>query len=68
MPGTFTNSAERIGLFCTEMLLVDRNSAPGEWEQLEACQQVLLAADNKSAIFRTMDIGDDKNIRYLSIP
>ncbi|EBE3321431.1 phosphoenolpyruvate--protein phosphotransferase [Salmonella enterica] len=67
-PGAFSNGAEGIGLFRTEMLFMDRDSAPDEQEQFEAYQQVLLAADEKPVIFRTMDIGGDKNIRYLNIP
>ncbi|ECJ2323859.1 phosphoenolpyruvate--protein phosphotransferase, partial [Salmonella enterica subsp. salamae] len=67
-PGAFSNGAEGIGLFRTEMLFMDRDSAPDEQEQFEAYQQVLLAAGEKPVIFRTMDIGGDKNIRYLNIP
>lgn len=67
-PGAFANGAEGVGLFRTEMLFMDRDSAPDEQEQFEAYQQVLLAAGDKPVIFRTMDIGGDKNIRYLNIP
>lgn len=67
-PGAFANGAEGIGLFRTEMLFMDRDSAPDEQEQFEAYQQVLLAAGDKPVIFRTMDIGGDKNIPYLNIP
>ncbi|MFV2807375.1 phosphoenolpyruvate--protein phosphotransferase, partial [Escherichia coli] len=57
-----------VGLFRTEMLYMDRDSAPDEQEQFEAYQQVLLAAGDKPIIFRTMDIGGDKSIPYLNIP
>lgn len=67
-PGAFANGAEGIGLFRTEMLFMDRDSAPDEQEQFEAYQQVLMAAGDRPVIFRTMDIGGDKNIRYLNIP
>jgi len=67
-PGAFVNGAEGVGLFRTEMLFMDRDSAPDEQEQFEAYQQVLLAAAEKPVIFRTMDIGGDKNIPYLNIP
>ena len=67
-PGAFANGAEGVGLFRTEMLYMDRDSAPDEQEQFEAYQQVLLAAGDRPVIFRTMDIGGDKNIRYLNIP
>lgn len=67
-PGAFACGAQGVGLFRTEMLFMDRDSAPDEQEQFEACQQVLLAAEGKPVIFRTMDIGGDKQIRYLNIP
>ncbi len=67
-PCAFANGAEGVGLFRTEMLYMDRDSAPDEQEQFEAYQQVLLAAGDKPIIFRTMDIGGDKSIPYLNIP
>ncbi|MDI7059414.1 hypothetical protein QMO37_32260, partial [Pseudomonas aeruginosa] len=51
----------------TEMLYMDRNSAPDEQEQFEAYQQVLLAAGDKPFIFRTMDIGGGKSMPYLNV-
>ena len=50
-PGAFANGAEGVGLFRTEMLYMDRDSAPDEQEQFEAYQQVLLAAGDKPIIF-----------------
>lgn len=44
------------------MLYMDRDTAPDEQEQFEAYQQVLLSAQGKPVIFRTMDIGGDKQI------
>lgn len=67
-PGAFACGAQGIGLFRTEMLYMDRDSAPDEQEQFEAYQQVLLSAQGKPVIFRTMDIGGDKQIPYLNIP
>ncbi len=63
----FANGAEGVGLFRTEMLYMDRDSAPDEQEQFEAYQQVLLDAGSRPVIFRTMDIGGDKKISYLNI-
>ncbi len=67
-PGAFACGAQGVGLFRTEMLYMDRESAPDEQEQFEAYQQVLLSAEGKPVIFRTMDIGGDKQIPYLNIP
>ncbi|MGX5086799.1 phosphoenolpyruvate--protein phosphotransferase [Enterobacter sp. UPMP2052] len=67
-PGAFACGAQGVGLFRTEMLYMDRDTAPDEQEQFEAYQQVLLSAQGKPVIFRTMDIGGDKQIPYLNIP
>lgn len=67
-PGAFASGAQGVGLFRTEMLYMDRDTAPDEQEQFEAYQQVLLTAEGKPVIFRTMDIGGDKQIPYLNIP
>lgn len=67
-PGAFASGAQGVGLFRTEMLYMDRDAAPDEQEQFEAYQQVLLSAEGKPVIFRTMDIGGDKQIPYLSLP
>ena len=67
-PAAFANGAQGVGLFRTEMLFMDRDSAPDEQEQFEAYQQVLVSAGEQPVIFRTMDIGGDKPIPYLPIP
>ncbi|KLV05540.1 PTS fructose transporter subunit IIA [Photobacterium aquae] len=64
----FSLGAEGIGLFRTEMLFMDRASAPDEAEQFECYRQVLDAAGDKPVIIRSMDIGGDKPIDYLNLP
>jgi len=64
----FDNGAEAIGLFRTEMLYMDRTSAPDEDELYNIYCQALEAADGKSIIIRTIDIGGDKPVDYLNIP
>lgn len=61
------NSAEGIGLFRTEFLFMDRSSEPSEEEQFEAYSTVAKAMDGKEVIIRTLDIGGDKAVEYLSI-
>ncbi|MGN0522164.1 MAG: phosphoenolpyruvate--protein phosphotransferase [Eubacterium sp.] len=61
------NSGEGIGLFRTEFLFMDRSSEPSEEEQFEAYSTVARAMDGKEVIIRTLDIGGDKEIPYLSI-
>ncbi|MCS3406767.1 phosphoenolpyruvate--protein phosphotransferase [Serratia sp. AKBS12] len=64
----FGNGAEAIGLFRTEMLYMDRVSAPAENELYNIYCQAVEAADGKTIIVRTMDIGGDKPVDYLNIP
>lgn len=61
------NGGEGIGLFRTEFLFMDRTSAPTEQEQFEAYSTVAKIMGGKEVIIRTLDIGGDKAIDYLSI-
>ena len=64
----FENGAEGVGLFRTEMLYMDRSSAPGENELYNIFCQALESANGRSIIVRTVDIGGDKPVEYLKIP
>lgn len=61
------NGGEGIGLFRTEFLFMDRETMPTEDEQFEAYSTVAKVMDDKEVIIRTLDIGGDKAIDYLSI-
>lgn len=61
------NGGEGIGLFRTEFLFMDRASEPSEEEQFEAYTTVAKAMNGREVIIRTLDIGGDKEIPYLSI-
>jgi len=61
------NGGEGIGLFRTEFLFMDRDHEPTEEEQYEAYSTVAKTMDGKEVIIRTLDIGGDKAIEYLSI-
>ncbi|AIV05101.1 phosphoenolpyruvate--protein phosphotransferase [Vibrio harveyi] len=64
----FANGAEAVGLFRTEMLYMDRTCAPDEDELYNIFCQACDAANGKSIIVRTIDIGGDKPVDYLNIP
>ncbi|MCH8852064.1 MAG: phosphoenolpyruvate--protein phosphotransferase [Planctomycetes bacterium] len=64
----FEQGAEGIGLFRTEMLFMDRGAAPSEEEQFAVYTQAAQAADGRPVIIRTIDIGGDKPLPYLSLP
>ncbi len=64
----FAFGAEGIGLFRTEMLFLDRVSAPDEAEQYDIYHRVIEAAGGRAVIIRTMDVGGDKPLGYLNLP
>src|SRR5215471_1558031 len=64
----FGNGADGIGLFRTEMLFLDRETAPSEQEQFEIYCESARAAGKKPVIIRTLDIGGDKRVASLNLP
>ncbi|MFY7991771.1 MAG: phosphoenolpyruvate--protein phosphotransferase [Bacteriovoracaceae bacterium] len=61
------NDAEGVGLFRTEFIYMDRNTAPTEDEQYEIYKAVLEKMQNRPTVIRTLDVGGDKEISYLKI-
>jgi phosphotransferase system enzyme I (PtsI) len=47
---------------------MDKNSFPKEEEQFNAYREVLEKMQGKPVVIRTLDIGGDKKLSYLSIP
>ncbi|SFB20505.1 phosphoenolpyruvate--protein phosphotransferase [Clostridium frigidicarnis] len=62
------NGGDGIGLFRTEFLYMDRDSAPTEDEQFESYKYVLEKMEGKQVVIRTLDIGGDKTLPYLPLP
>jgi len=62
------NGGEGVGLYRTEFLYMERNQLPSEDEQFEAYKTVLEKMDGKPVVVRTLDIGGDKQLPYLSLP
>ncbi|WP_194191712.1 phosphoenolpyruvate--protein phosphotransferase [Clostridium chrysemydis] len=65
--GVIANGGDGVGLFRTEFLYMDRDSAPTEDEQYEAYKYVLENM-KKQVVIRTLDIGGDKTLPYLPLP
>ena len=59
--------AAGIGLFRTEFLFLDRQTAPSEEEQLAAYREVVAAMAKRPLIIRTLDVGGDKPLPYLNL-
>lgn len=61
------HGAEGVGLFRTEFLYLDRDSLPGEAEQVAAYREVVDVLGARPLVVRTLDIGGDKAVSYLGI-
>jgi phosphoenolpyruvate-protein phosphotransferase len=59
--------ADGVGLFRTEFLYLDRQTAPDENEQYRAYHDVIKVMGNRPVVVRTMDIGGDKELPYLNM-
>jgi phosphoenolpyruvate-protein phosphotransferase len=60
--------AEGVGLVRTEFLFLNRDTPPTEEEQFEAYTAMTRAMNGLPLIIRTLDIGGDKVVPYLSLP
>ena len=58
--------ADGIGLFRTEFQFLVAATLPGRESQFKLYKSVLDAAGDKPVVFRTVDIGGDKALPYLS--
>lgn len=63
----FSQGAEGIGLFRTEMIYMQREQAPDEQEQVATYSKVLKLAEDRPVIIRTMDVGADKPLEYFDL-
>ena len=63
-----TYHADGVGLFRTEFIYMNRSKAPTEDDQYDIYKKIVLAMDQKPIIFRSMDIGGDKEVPYLDMP
>lgn len=67
MDAVIENGAEGVGLFRSEFLYMDSEGMPTEEEQFEAYKEVLEKSEGKRVIVRTLDIGGDKDLKYLNL-
>ncbi len=61
------SGAEGVGLFRTEFLYLDRQTAPDEQEQFQVYRAVMEAMGDLPVVVRTMDVGGDKELPYLDL-
>lgn len=63
-----SSGSEGVGLFRTEFLYMKEKQKPSIEIQYQVYKEVLKKAKGKTVIFRTLDIGGDKDISYLNFP
>ena len=68
MEGVIKNGGDGVGLYRTEFLYMDASELPSEEDQFEAYKAVLATDPTKRVVIRTLDIGGDKKLPYLTIP
>jgi phosphotransferase system enzyme I (PtsI) len=66
LPAAIDAGAEGVGLFRTEFLFAERREAPTEDEQVAAYSTVLQRMAPHTVVIRTLDVGGDKPLPYLS--
>ncbi|MCO6018054.1 phosphoenolpyruvate--protein phosphotransferase [Carnobacterium divergens] len=66
--GVKDNGGEAVGLYRTEFLYMDSPDFPSEEDQFIAYKAVLEGMEGKAVVVRTMDIGGDKELPYLTLP
>lgn len=61
------NTAEGIGLLRSEFLYMNSEHLPTEEEQFKAYKEIAEKMQGKQVIIRTLDVGGDKEIKYLKM-
>lgn len=61
-------AAEGVGLMRSEFLYMNSENFPTEEEQFQAYQKVAMQFQEKTVIIRTLDIGGDKDLKYMKLP
>jgi len=62
------NGADAVGLLRTELLFIHRETAPSAREHCASYQAIVDALQGRRAIIRTLDVGADKEVPYLTLP
>ncbi|MGW5261077.1 phosphoenolpyruvate--protein phosphotransferase [Microbispora sp. NPDC004025] len=68
LESALANGAEGVGLYRTEFLFLDRETAPSVSEQEEAYRAVFEAFPEGRVVVRTLDSGADKPLAFLPPP
>lgn len=64
----YNSGADGVGLFRSEFFYLNQNECPTEEAQYQAYRHAAEAMRGKLLIIRTMDIGGDKQLKYMELP
>lgn len=62
-----SSAVDGVGLFRTEMLYLDRATAPSRADQVGVYRQVLDALGSRKVVLRTLDAGADKPLAFATL-
>jgi phosphotransferase system enzyme I (PtsP) len=68
MPHLIESGADGIGLFRTELQFMISSTMPRLERQTQMYREIVIEAGDKPVVFRTLDVGADKNLPYLRQP
>lgn len=68
IPIILENTAEGVGLLRSEFLYMDAKDFPTEEEQFKVYKKIAESLENKTVVIRTLDIGGDKDLKYMKLP
>lgn len=66
VPDVKESAASGVGLFRSEFLFLGRDTLPSEDEQFDTYRKVVSELQGKPVTIRTMDLGADKNPKWLN--
>ena len=66
LPSLSSSGAEGVGLFRTELQFLTQNHMPKRAELVAQYTRVMNAASGQRVVFRTLDIGSDKVLPYMT--
>ncbi|WP_282076572.1 phosphoenolpyruvate--protein phosphotransferase [Epibacterium ulvae] len=66
LPSLETSGAEGVGLFRTELQFLTQNKMPKRSDLVAQYKKVLDSSKGKRIVFRTLDIGSDKVLPYMT--
>ena len=68
IPIILENTAEGVGLLRSEFIYMDAKDFPTEEEQFKVYKKIAENLENKTVVIRTLDIGGDKDLKYMKLP